>query len=609
MRSRWSILCALVSMALLVNCLPDSDKPPVPGGPPDNPYSVSRKGGNGRHGLDHHLILFGIAPTQGPTAGGNDVLIVGFNFHQAGPVTEVLFGTEPALSFIVQSNNQIDALTPPQGRGLVGVTVRNDIGEEATLDDIYEYVAPPPACLTLTPTSGPDTGGTDVTIETANFFDDFTLDLPDVYFDTALALSVTPLDATTLLVVTPPDPNPLPSPGIRAVDVTVVSASGQDSCVFPQGYTYFRLGAPNCISLDPTSGPSSGGAPVTIVTSGFADDFTVNQPTVWFDTTPALVVSAISATTIVVTTPADPNPGPSGVHPVDVTVQSTGIVESCVFPQGYTYITPTGACMRINPSCGPVAGGNTVTITSLGPCYWTGNTTVTFDGVFAMFTFSSSSEIVVVVPPGAGPGPVDVEVTGADGQGNPCSCLLPDGYSYGCCSITGITPDQGGTNGGTIVTISGTGFDVGVDVLFGGYYCDPRKIVVDPTSSTITCVAPPSPIGGPVDVEVRSAFGVSCIVPDAYSYILPGGGLCSITSLFPAQGPTSGGTTVTITGAGFDGNTGVLFGWRPATQVIFINTNTLEVVTPPASAPGAVDVVVAPETSNPCVMSGGFYYQ
>ena len=329
---RWVLTLSLGF--LLVSCNPDSDGPPVPGGPPDSPYSTSRKGGNGRHGLDHHLILFGIGPTEGPTAGGTDVLIVGFNFHQAGPVTEVLFGTEPALSFTVQSNNQIDAVTPPQGRGLVGVTVRNDIGEEATLDDIYEYVAPPPACLTLTPTSGPDTGGTDVTIETANFFDDFTLDLPDVYFDTALAASVTAIDATTLLVVTPPDPSPAPPPN---------------------------------------------------------------------------------------------------VHPVDVTVESTGVVESCVFLQGFTYTGPTsGPCMYVTPPGGSLGGGDQVIIIAFGPCLWTPTSTVTFGGIPATTnTFISPTQLTCTTPVGRQPGPVDVEVTGVtQGGTDPCSCVLPNGYTY-----------------------------------------------------------------------------------------------------------------------------------------------------------------------------------
>jgi hypothetical protein len=63
-----------------------------------------------------------------------------------------------------------------------------------------------------------------------------------------------------------------------------------------------------------------------------------------------------------------------------------------------------------------------------------------------------------------------------------------------------------------------------------------------------------------------------------------------ITRVSPNSGPTSGGTTVTITGSGFSGATAVSFGGVPAT--IGSVSATAITVTAPASAGGTVDIAV-----------------
>ncbi|MEU4588144.1 IPT/TIG domain-containing protein, partial [Kitasatospora aureofaciens] len=49
-------------------------------------------------------ILLALVPSQGPTTGGNPVLLVGTGLTGA---TAVLFGTTPALSFTVQFDGAI----------------------------------------------------------------------------------------------------------------------------------------------------------------------------------------------------------------------------------------------------------------------------------------------------------------------------------------------------------------------------------------------------------------------------------------------------------------------------------------------------------------------
>jgi hypothetical protein len=62
-----------------------------------------------------------------------------------------------------------------------------------------------------------------------------------------------------------------------------------------------------------------------------------------------------------------------------------------------------------------------------------------------------------------------------------------------------------------------------------------------------------------------------------------------VTGVAPTSGPDTGGTSVTITGTGFDsGVTNVTFGGTAATGVTFVNATTITATTP-AHAAGAVE--------------------
>lgn len=78
----------------------------------------------------------GIAPTNGPTAGGTSVTITGTNFTGA---TVVKFGSTNAASFSVDTSTQITA-TSPAGSGMVDVTVD---GSATSASDQFTYVTPP----------------------------------------------------------------------------------------------------------------------------------------------------------------------------------------------------------------------------------------------------------------------------------------------------------------------------------------------------------------------------------------------------------------------------------------------------------------------------------
>lgn len=81
----------------------------------------------------------------------------------------------------------------------------------------------------------------------------------------------------------------------------------------------------------------------------------------------------------------------------------------------------------------------------------------------------------------------------------------------------------------------------------------------------------------------------------------------TIAAVEPSSGPTAGGTSVTITGAGFAPGATVAFGDDPATAVT-VEDDTRITATTPGGAAGTVDVVVTNPDAQSATSSDGFSY-
>lgn len=143
-----------------------------------------------------------------------------------------------------------------------------------------------------------------------------------------------------------------------------------------------------------------------------------------------------------------------------------------------------------------------------------------------------------------------------------------------------ISPDAGSQAGGQTITITGTGFVPGATtVTFNEVRA--ADVVVSADGRSLTAVTPPAPIG-PVMVVVTSA-GRSTN-PLIYVY-LADGSEAAATVVSPPSGPTTGGTTVTITGTGLTGAIAVHFDGRPASDFLVDPGGTvITVVAPPHPA-------------------------
>ncbi|WP_165482041.1 IPT/TIG domain-containing protein [Legionella beliardensis] len=481
-----------------------------------------------------------INPTSGSTTGGQTVTITGTNLTGT---TSVTFGSTPATGVTVVNDATVTVVTPAGLAGPVDVTL-TATGGSVTVPGGHVYVTTPTITL-INPNAGPVTGGQTVTITGANL-----TGTNSVTFGGTPATGVTVVNDSTVTVVTPA--------GIAGpVDVTVTTVGG--SVTIPGGYTYVT--APTITTINPTAGPAAGGQTVTITGTNLTGTNSVT-----FDGTPATGVTVVNDSTVTVVTPA----GIAG--PVDVMVTTVGGSETV--PGGYTYVAaPT--ITTVNPTAGPAAGGQTVTITGTN---LTGTTSVTFGGAPATgITVVNDSTVTVVTPAGTA-GSVDVTLTTVGG-----SATAAGAYTYVAApTIITINPTSGPELGGQTVTITGTNLIGTTNVTFGGTPATGVTVVND---STVTVVTPAVPAGA-VDVTLTTVGG-SVTVPGGYTY-LP---TPFILSINPDEGPMAGGQTVTLTGTNLTGTTSVTFDGVPGTSVTVLNDSTVTVVTPAGTA-GAVNVTV-----------------
>ena len=353
------------------------------------------------------------------------------------------------------------------------------------------------------------------------------------------------------------------------------------------GATVTSVCVPSGSTCGPATGPSTGGTPVTITGTNFASGATV---TFGFATASKIVVNP-TGTTITAVTPPYTNTGGSATVTVTNTAGDSGSLSG-----GFVYTAnPPVVTPRINvvvPNTGQTSGGTSITISGSN---FVAGTTVTIGGATATITNRLTVSIQATTPPGAA-GPADIVVTTPNG-----STTLQSGFMYadppGPPSVTGISPNSGSFNGGTRVTISGSGFRYGAVVTFGGppaatgpatpgTYATTMAVI---NSTTIMATTPAYTTGAtdvvvtnmdPASGKIDSGSGISPPLTGAYTFLLAP----SIKQVSPPNGTISGGTQITITGANFEPGATVFVGNQPATVQNTAGSTSISVLTPAAPA-------------------------
>ena len=226
-------------------------------------------------------------------------------------------------------------------------------------------------------------------------------------------------------------------------------------------------------SIQPSSGTTFGGTPVTILGIGFNGTTSVS-----FGSEPASKVTVTSNTEIVATSPAQN----AGTY--NIVVSTSRAASPKVVVDRFTYVIPPPVISEILPTSGTTAGGTTVTITGTS---FLGATAVNFGAKVAAtsFTVVSNTEIVAVSPPQVGARYVIVTTpygTSVNGVADQFSYKIPPP------TVSAITPNAGPTTGGTVVTITGTGF-VGTKSVIFGTVSTTRFVVISDTQISATTPA------------------------------------------------------------------------------------------------------------------------
>ena len=417
--------------------------------------------------------------------------------------------------------------------------------------------APQPVVTGVNPSAA--RAGSTVTISGAGF-----TGATQVRFGTSAASAVTVTSDSALQAVVPP--------GSGTVDVSVSTSAGSSAAVPLDAFTY----APGAVVT--AVGPSVGaeGTSVTISGAGFTGATAVDFGTA------AASFTVASETSITAVVP----PAPSQTSLTDVTVTTPAGVSPVGAGDRFTY--PLIAVTRLQPARGRPAACAAVTILGYG---FTGASAVSFGGTAAVsMVVVSDTQIMAQSPPGTGV--VDVSVVSPQGT----SARVPvDQYAYDPVipewRAPAVYPAGGTTHGRTSVSLSGSGFSGATSVMFGTAAA--QFTVTD--DRTIAAVSPRGT--GTVDITVSGPGGTSAVSSlDHYTYgaIVP-----TVNRVSPSQGTGSGGTSVTITGTGFNGASLVTFGASEALTYTVVSDTEIIAISPPGAGTGDVQVSVLGVPSEP----------
>ncbi|MFA7249417.1 MAG: IPT/TIG domain-containing protein [Dehalococcoidia bacterium] len=533
-------------------------------------------------------------PASVSMSGGTVVTIYGTGFQ---PGALVSIGGVLSPSATVVTTSTIAATVPAGNLGVVQVSVINPDGQTATASG-FTYVLPSngggvtAAVTLLSPSSGPATGGQAVTIYGSGFDAS-----ASVTFGGVPATSVVWHNSGLLVAYSPP--------GAGAVSVVVTNPGGQ-AAASPIAYTYTGIsgssGALSVTSVTPST--MAAGSALTILGTGF-----VAGATVTVGGYPATNVIVVNSTQIAALAPAGPsdsvmlivtNPDSTaaGIGGLAYGVPSTTTTTPSLVPAGQPSVT------AVSPTTGSSAGGTTVSITGSG---FVPGTTVTFGGVPATSVSVVSGTLITATAPPNPVGTVSVLVAGPSGSVGGVTAGFT--YELAVPRVTAVSPSTGALAGGTTLTITGTGFAPGATVSVGGL---PASTVSAVSPTQIVVSTPPGPPGAAV-ILVTNPGGAISGLASAFSYSAnpqpaqPTGPTTTISGVSPSSGPATGGTTVTITGTGFQPGATVTIGGTvvPATVM---STTQIILTTPPVTGTGTVTVSVANPGAAASILPSAFTY-
>ncbi len=250
-----------------------------------------------------------VSPSAGPITAGTIVTITGTNLTGT---TAITFGTAKATT--VSCTATVCTGKAPAGvAGTVDVQVTTPGGSSATSSaDQYTYLAAP-TVTAVSPSAGPITAGTTVTITGTNL-----TGATAITFGTNGAASGISCTATSCTALAP-------SGAAGAINVTVTTAGGTSATSSASKYTY--TAPPVITKVSPATGSVAGGTTVTVTGTNLAS------------ATAITFGPGNNATSITCGAKSCTATSPSGIAPgtVDVQVTTAGGTSATTAADQYTY--------------------------------------------------------------------------------------------------------------------------------------------------------------------------------------------------------------------------------------------------------------------------------
>lgn len=456
-----------------------------------------------------------ISTNAGPTAGGTLVLISGTNFGSSSSPGTVKVG--PNLgSLITWGPTSIYCLSPI-GQGLSNqVTVSNN-GLVSTNLVYFNYNAP--IITGIAPSLGSPFGGFPITISGVNL---------DGGGNVTVAMN------GTNCTITSASNNAIVFTSLAGFGGNIpITVNVSNQVATTSNFIYLP---PAITNITPHLLNTAGGTGVIVEGINLANslDFPLSPPaSVTIGGSPLTSPFVDNFGNITGVAP----PGEGTFVPVVVTVG----IGSLTVSSYVNYAPPS--IVSVAPHTGPTTGGTPLTIA--GQDFGT-NPAVTLNGVTCsgLSVNAAQTQITCTTPLGIGSNlPLTVTVSNQ-------SVTLINAFSYAGPVITSVTPNSGGASGGTPLTCTGSNFGSSVGtVTLGGNICTISLW----GQNQIACTTPAGE-GTNVPLVITTSGGQSATW-STFGYNLP-----SLLTLSPTNGPTIGGTPLTITGTNFGSNGIVILG-------------------------------------------------
>jgi phosphodiesterase/alkaline phosphatase D-like protein len=206
----------------------------------------------------------------------------------------------------------------------------------------------------------------------------------------------------------------------------------------------------------------------------------------------------------------------SGTAPIAVSVQDTGLTPGTTYhfrilatglhraveggDETFTTLpsAPAPTITKLSAKKGAAAGGTRVTIAGTG---FTGATAVRFGATDAKSFTVVSATSITAESPAETTGSVEVSVSAPGGTS---AATTSAKFVFGSPTITALSTHSGPTSGGTVVTVTGSGFALGNATTFTFKKARGASVSCT-TTSQCTVTAPRSTKAGTVDVVATSA--------------------------------------------------------------------------------------------------------